>query len=164
MTPRTAIEVVSFCGWAALAMPGCVARTARVPPHLEGLGGVIVSNSPTRIEQREPRLKQGRIEIVYSLIVENIGQDRVDLDFGASTVTVAGTNGSVACDVHGQRMPALGFLFPSNRWRVDCRLLISPEAVQRGDTEAWFEIPVQRGEEREAFRFAVIGLRVEDAS
>jgi len=59
-------------------------------------------------------------------------------------------------------MPALA-LFPSNRWRVDCRLSIAREVVQRGDTDAIFEIPVQSGDLRGAFRF-VYWLRVEDAS
>ena len=162
MTPRTAIEVVSLCSVLALSSFGCSGLPARVPPQLEALGGLMVTNSPMRIEQREPRLEQGRIEIVYSVIVENIGKDRIDLDLGTATVTVANTTGTVSCDVRGQRMPALA-LFPSNRWRVDCRLSIAREVVRQGDTDALFEIPVQSGDLRGAFRF-VYWLRVEDAS
>src|SRR4051812_48796576 len=114
---------------AALLVAGCGESPPRVAPTLGTVAGVVVSNSPMFIDRPQPSLLGDRLSVTYSVLVQNVGQEHVELDLARAKVSVDGVEGSADCSARGYRVPVLS-LMPSDRWRVDCRLTLTPESTQ----------------------------------
>jgi hypothetical protein len=131
--------------------------------QLETSMGLAATNSPMLVDHREPRLVDGRLEVVYSFILENIGRDPIDIDLSAVEVVAGDAKGNVACSVRGHRVPSFS-LAPSARWRVDCRLTFARETTAllgRQDIDATLILPLKQAHEELHF---IYRLRIEDAS
>ena len=156
---RTAVGlVVAWC-----VATGCTPMVARVPFQLAAYGGLVASNSPMHVGRREPRLIDDRLEILYSVLFENVSAGRIDIALDRTKTKMSGATAS--CSVNGQPAPTL-LLRRGDRSRVDCRLVLSPEATaatRRADSDVTLVIPIgtPAGEAEITFYY---WLRVEDAS
>lgn len=146
-------------------LTACSRPPLRVARNLSEFHGVVVSNSPMLAERVLPSLEGERLVVVYSLLFENAGSDDVTVGLGYATARVGTRFALVDCRVLGRPVPVLD-LTPGQRWRVDCRISLTPEAtgtVALGDTDLLLAIPLRSPIGRAELRLSYL-LRVEDAT
>jgi hypothetical protein len=130
--------------WLALASAGCRTMPARVPREIFGAQSFAISNSPMLVQQREPRIDQGRLAVTYSFLIESFADYPQSLALGSARASIAGRRPKVVCKVAGHALAEL-LLQAHGRYRVDCDLGFTLSEVPLGalgDSTARITIPM----------------------
>lgn len=105
--------------WLLLASVGCAAKPARVGREIFGAEGFAISNSPMLVQQREPRIDNGRVTVTYSFLIESFADYPQSLALGSARVSIAERRGKIVCKVGNHALAEL-LLEAHGRYRVDC--------------------------------------------
>ncbi|HYQ03781.1 MAG TPA: hypothetical protein VER96_34140 [Polyangiaceae bacterium] len=148
-----------------LASVGCAERQARVGRELFGSSSFAISNSPMLVRQREPRVKNGRVTVTYSFLIESFADYPQSVALAGARARIAEHPASVRCKVGDQVLDEL-LLEARGRYRVDCDLAFELAEIpldKLGDVTARITIPMTLGGEPRETTFSYF-FRSEDAS
>jgi hypothetical protein len=158
---------MSFVRWVALVpvLVACSAASPRTRRSLQDFSGVLFSNSPMLISEREPELRPGTLLVTYAVLVENHATRPVELRLSEAVATIEKHPVATDCRIGsgGARSVVLQI---GDRAHVECRARVSGSAlelVSRGDRELELSLPVMNATARANVAFAY-WLRIEDAT
>lgn len=114
--------------------------------------GLLLSNSPTWVENVAPELVNGELRLQYSLFAHNVGPGSYAVLLARTTFETRGKAGEVRCRPH-QRPPAEAFIVrPRMRVRIDCDIRYSALATRElagAAADAEFTLWLERVDERD---------------
>jgi hypothetical protein len=129
------------------------------------IGSLAVTNSPMHASKHEPKVVEGRVEIVYSFIVEGLGPEVVSVDLGKASVMAGNLPGDVVCSARGFTVDVLA-LGAAERWQVDCHIKLARDttaALMHADMDVVLVVPVRQQSRTDPIWFRY-WLSIEDAS
>lgn len=117
--------------WLAFSL-GCAApQPPRTSNHPFVGPGLLLSNSPTWIEDMRPELEDGELTFEYSVVADNVGPVTYALLVGQATFEVRGVKATVECREHGKPPTGVVLLPPNTRLRADCTVRYAPQQTQK---------------------------------
>lgn len=93
--------------------------------------GLLLSNSPTWIEDLRPELADGQLTFEYSVLADNVGPVTYALLVGHATFEAHGVKASVECREHGKPPTGVVLLPPNTRLRADCTVRYAPQQTEQ---------------------------------
>lgn len=124
----------------------CAPRQPRTSNHPFVGPGLLLSNSPTWLEDMRPELSDGQLTLEYSVLADNIGPLTYALLVGHAIFDVHGVKADVQCREHGKAPTGVVLLPPNTRLRADCTIRYSSEQTRKlagSDAEGTFTLPLK---------------------